>query len=96
MPPVAATVVLYGVPTVPFGRLPVEMASGGAVTVMLSDLVAVAPLASVTVTEALKVPVAVGVPLMVPVEAPIANPPGRPLADQEYGATPPETATVVL
>ena len=43
--------------------------------------------------EAVKVPDAVGVPLMVPALL-IERPLGRPLADQLYGETPPVAASV--
>src|SRR6185437_3252906 len=42
---------------------------------------------AVAVTE--KVPAALGVPEMVPVDEPIDRPVGRPVADQVYGAVPP-------
>jgi hypothetical protein len=51
---------------------------------------------SVTVTLALLVPPAVGVPVMAPVPALIDNPAGSPVADQCNGVVPPEAATVWL
>jgi len=46
-PPVVVIVALYGVPTVPFGSTVVVIARGELI-VIVSDCVAVAPLASVT------------------------------------------------
>jgi hypothetical protein len=50
---------------------------------------------SVTVIDAVNVPVTVGVPVIAPVDALIFRPVGRPLADQLYGVVPPVAATVV-
>src|SRR5689334_20792952 len=52
------------------------------------------PALAVAVAVTLKVPAAVGVPEMVPVEEPIVMPPGRPVADQVYGAVPPVADSV--
>jgi hypothetical protein len=46
------------------------------------------------VTEPLNA--AVGVPLIVPDDEPIASGPGSPVADQVYGGTPPVAAMVWL
>ncbi len=51
---------------------------------------------SFTVTFAVLVPEAVGVPLMTPVEALIVSPAGRPVADQVYGVVPPVAVTGAL
>src|SRR5258705_6632538 len=53
-----------------------------------------APLVAVTVTE--EVPAVVGGPLMTPVEALMDSPAGRPVADQEKLAGPPDAVTVRL
>jgi hypothetical protein len=58
-----------------------------------SDADAVAPFASVTPNEAICVPAAVGVPLIVPLVL-IESPLGRPLADHMYGVLPPVAARV--
>src|SRR4051794_20659677 len=51
---------------------------------------------SVAVTVTLYVVAVVGVPEITPVEALIARPAGRPVADQLYGVTPPEADMVRL
>jgi hypothetical protein len=81
VPPLAAKVVEYAVPTVPEGTEPVEIATGVTVvaTVMVNDFAAVCAVGvveSVTFTVKLNDPDAVGVPEIVPpVES--VNPPGR-------------------
>jgi hypothetical protein len=72
------------------GRLVVVVviASGGTVTVRVKDVVAFAPLASVTVAVTVAAATAVGVPDMAPEELP-DKPAGRPPNDQVYGVTPP-------
>ena len=50
---------------------------------------------SVAVTLTLDVPVAVGVPLIVPELESMDNPAGNPVADQVKGGVPPVAATVV-
>jgi hypothetical protein len=47
---------------------------------------------SVTLTAKVKVPGALATPLIWPVAASSSYPSGRPVADQEYGGTPPEAA----
>ena len=49
-----------------------------------------------TETVTVYVPPAVGVPLMMPEDAPIVKVDGNPLALQLNGVTPPAAATVVL
>jgi hypothetical protein len=65
----------------------------GVVIVMLSVFDADVPAVAVTVT--LKVPEAVGVPLITPAEL-IDRPPGSPLADQVIVPVPPVAARVAL
>ena len=67
--------------------------AGAEATLIVSLALTVALVESRTVIEALKVPEAVGVPLMVPALL-MERPPGRPLADQVYGDTPPVAASV--
>lgn len=78
VPPVAPSVVLYAVPTVPFGRLVVETASA-ALIVIVSALVTVCAgePESVAFTVKFAVPAAVGVPVMAPVAAFKFNPAGN-------------------
>ena len=76
-------------------------AVAAAVTVMLSDLVAVCAVGaveSVTRTVKLEVPVAVGVPESAPVEAFKLTPAGSDpeLIDQAYGLVPPLAVRVAL
>ncbi len=49
-----------------------------------------------TVTFTVLTPVAVGVPLILPVDASIASPDGNPVADHVYGVAPPLALTVAL
>lgn len=86
-------VALCGVP-------PVAVIEGEAVavTVRLSDFVAVMDLASVTRTVKLLVPVPVGVPVIAPLLGASATPAGK-VPDamaQVYGVVPPEAASVAL
>lgn len=76
-----------------------EIESGGVFTVSAREpVVAVALALSVTETEKLEVPVAVGVPVIIPVVAPSESPAGRlPLETlQVYGAVPPEAVNAAL
>jgi hypothetical protein len=70
------------------------------INIIVSERVAVTAGARESVTRAVKVklPAAVGVPLIVPVVELSVSPAGRlPAAiDQEYGLTPPEAASVWL
>ena len=59
-------------------------------TVQENDAVPVLLAASFAVTVTFEVPAVVAVPEIVPVEALIDRPAGRPVADQEYGEVPPE------
>src|SRR5512134_3616853 len=99
VPPVAARVWLYAVPTVPPGRLDVEIvgATCAAATAMERARVEERPLLPVTWTVKLDVPTVVGVPLIVP---PVdrLSPAGRLPAetDQLYGVVPPVAARVWL
>ncbi len=84
VPPVAATVALYAVPTTPPGNDVVVM-DGGAMIVIERLAVAVRCVGlveSVTVTTAVLVPAIVGVPLIAPLEALMVKPAGNPVADQ--------------
>jgi hypothetical protein len=51
---------------------------------------------SFTVTFAVLVPAAVGVPVITPVLALIVSPAGRPVADHVYGVVPPVAVTGAL
>ena len=82
VPPVAARVVEYAVPTVPPGSVVVEMASGAGFTVIANDWVAVPAAASVTLTSKFEVPAVVGVPEMTPALL-IASPAGRVPVDSD-------------
>lgn len=81
VPPAIPTVVLYGTPVVPLGKVPVVSVSiavlVGAVTVMLKMPVAVAPALSCTWAVKGKLPCATGVPEMMPVFASSVRPEGR-------------------
>src|SRR3954469_1244699 len=52
------------------------------------------PLDPVAVAVTLYVPAVVGVPETVPVDEPMVMPGGRPVADQVYGAVPPDADSV--
>src|SRR3954467_79258 len=67
-----------------------------ALTAILSAFVAVCPLLSLTCAMKLLVPELLGVPEIVPVEAPRVSPAGRvpETTDQLYGVTPPLAASV--
>src|SRR4029079_10186860 len=88
-PPVEATVVEYPTPTCPFGSVSVEIASA-ALIVTTYDLVDVPVIASVTVMLTLKVPDAVGVPVIAPDPSELIDrPAGNPVCVHVYGAVPP-------
>jgi hypothetical protein len=86
--------VLCGVPPV----ASIEFTALGALTVTLSDFVAVSELASVTLTVKVLVPVPVGVPEITPVVEARVNPAGKApeVTDQLYGVVPPVAASVAL
>jgi hypothetical protein len=67
VPPLAARLWEYSVPTVPDGSVVVDMAKDPATTVILIDCESVRSLLSVTNTMKFVVPDVVGVPLIVPV-----------------------------
>jgi hypothetical protein len=72
---------------------------GVAETVILSSLVVVAAGVAASVTRAVKleVPVAVGVPLITPVEVFKVRPAGsEPVNDHEYGRVPPLAVSVAV
>jgi len=97
VPPEAVTVALYAVPTVPFGREVVVSTSpvGAIVMVTFPVLVCAGLLESVTVTDAVNVPAAVGVPVIWPLGL-MDSPAGRPVAVKLYGMVPPVAVTVAL
>ena len=74
----------------------VEMSGTAEATVSERFLVAVAPAVSVSVTATVDVPAVVGVPEITPVVALTESPAGSPVADQVYGAVPPDPVIVVL
>src|SRR5687767_5852159 len=77
-PPVAAKVVSYGKPAVPFGSVRAVITSAGGVMIKVNSAEALAPVASVTASVITNVPSAVGVPVMV---LPLSrNPGGKPVA----------------
>jgi hypothetical protein len=101
VPPVAASVVEYAVPTCPAGTKVVVICTGvtAAATVSVNDFVevcAVGVVESVTFAVKLNDPEAVGVPEIVPV-AERVRPPGKApeLMLQVYGVVPPLAASVV-
>ena len=68
--------------------------TGAEEMLIVSLALTLAFVASRMATEAVKAPEVVGVPLIVPVLL-RERPPGKPLADQVYGETPPLAASVV-
>jgi hypothetical protein len=101
VPPLAASVVEYAVPTCPAGTELVVICTGvtAAATVSVNDFVAVCAVGvveSVTFVVKLKEPDAVGVPEIVPV-ADRVRPPGKApeLRLQLYGVVPPVAVSVV-
>jgi hypothetical protein len=95
VPPLAATGPLYAEPAMPLGIEVVVMVSNGTI-VMESCLVTddgVGLEESVTVMFAVKVPVALVIPEIVPKSGSMANPEGNPAADQAYGVAPPLAVT---
>src|SRR5271167_1235941 len=102
VPPLAAKVVEYAVPTCPEGTEPVVIVTGetAAATVMVSDSVAVCAVGvveSVTFTVNVNEPDTVGVPESVPVDAARLMPAGKApeLMLQLNGVVPPLAAKVV-
>jgi hypothetical protein len=97
LPPVAAKVALYRAVTVPLGSDVVVMVNA---TEIDKDNVAVAESwgeeLSLTVTETLKFPPILGVPLITPVELFKPRPPGKPAALHVYGVLPPVAAKAAL
>jgi len=96
VPPVAAKVWEYDVPTVAAGKgATVVIENGDGVTVIESDFDAAWEAASATWTVKIKIPAVVGNPLITPVVEsvnPWANVPAT--TDQEYGGVPPVAAKV--
>lgn len=84
VPPVALRVALYAVPALPPGNDVVVMLSGAMIVIArLAVAVKCAGLVeSVTVMAAVLVPAVVGLPLIMPVDALMLNPAGKPVADQ--------------
>jgi len=100
VPPVAASVVLYAVPTCPLGSAVVEIPIVAGVTVIakFADFVKGVALESVTLkVRGVLVTAVVGVPVIRP-EALIDNPAGSvPLVSvQLYGVVPPVAASAAL
>ena len=91
MPPVAAREALYAEPTTAFVNDVVEMATGATTTIvrLLVAVIAVGVVESVTVTDTVLLPAAVGVPVMAPVDAFTVRPAGSPVAAHLYGELPP-------
>ena len=97
IPPSAARVAVYAVPAVPAARFFVLIVSGAA-TAMTRSFTALAPAASADFAVKLKVPVFVGVPLIVPLLEFKLNPSGsEPVSTvHEKGPVPPLRANVEL
>jgi hypothetical protein len=98
-PPVAETLPLYAVPTVPLGNsdAPKTIAAGLAMPIVYATLlVSAGEPESVSFTVKLELAAAVGVPEMIPVPVPRDNPAGSdPVAnDHVYGEIPPAPASV--
>ncbi len=79
----------------PAGNVAGEMARA-ALIVRVGVMLVLAPLASVTLIVTVALNTAVGVPLIVPEEDPIASGLGSPVADQVYGDAPPVAVMVWL
>lgn len=90
VPPLRASVWLYAVPTVPFGRLDVVIVSV-ALTTIESAFDAVAATLSVTFAVKFEVPAVVDVPVIAPVDVLSDRPEGRApdRIDHVYGVVPP-------
>jgi hypothetical protein len=88
VPPLDAIVVLgYAALTVQFGTVAVVI--DGATLILNEKLAVVETLKlSFAVTTAVKLPLAVGVPLTAPLDASIVMPAGKPVADHVMGAVP--------
>ena len=97
VPPVTVSVSVYAALTSPDGGA-AKLSTGPPTTVIEVALVALWPLASVTLTVKLEVPSAVGVPASTPVDAFRVIPAGGVplLTDQVYGAVPPVAVSVSL
>jgi hypothetical protein len=98
LPPVAVSVWEYAVPKVPPGSDPVVIASGAGLIVTTYACESVEPSLSVIFTLKLKLPAAVGVPLIVPCAASIFNPSGSEpaLIVKTNGCFPPDVAMAWL
>jgi hypothetical protein len=95
VPPLAANVAEYAVPTAPFGRLIVVTVSGFTTTIEKLPLVPVSPDASVAFTVTMLVPAAIGVPVIAPALDKL-NPAGNVPLPNTYVSVPapPVAATV--
>jgi hypothetical protein len=98
VPPAAASVALYAVPTTPPGSEAVVMTTG---PTMVIDRFAVAVrgaglVESVAVKVAVDVPAVVGLPVIWPVDVLKSNPAGRLVAAHVIGLVPPVAARVAL
>ena len=94
VPPVAAKLCEYEVPTAPFGRGDaVVIESGGASTVRTNDFVVICDALSRTWTVKFAVPAVVGVPVIAPAADNVRPAGGVPdVTDHMYGGAPPEAA----
>jgi hypothetical protein len=94
VPPVAAKLWEYAVPTVPFGRGDaVVIASGGGSTVSANDFVVICDALSRTRTVKFAVPAVVGVPVITPAADNVRPAGGVPdVTDHKYGGAPPLAA----
>jgi hypothetical protein len=92
VPPVAARLWEYAVPTVPFERGDsVVIASGGGSTVRANGFVVICDALSRTWTVKFTVPAVVGVPLISPAGDSVSQV-GAPVTDHRYGGAPPVAA----
>ena len=99
IPPDAAKLAAYAVPTVPLGADAVVIANAAAAMVMVKDFVTTAGAfgapnggggpVSFTVALTVNLPAVVGLPLMAPAAVAV-KPGGKPVTVQEYGPVPPD------
>ena len=95
LPPLAANVCEYAVPTVASGSEAVVTVRGGGSTTMLRTLVALLPPLSATRTVKLEVPTAVGVPVIAPPALSVRPAGSTPaIRDQVFPPLPPAAESV--
>jgi hypothetical protein len=95
VPPVATKVWLYADPIVAVGSGEVVVIASAGLTVNEKGALPTPPTPSVTVTLKFTGPGVVGGAVDVRTPAPVMlNQPGKPVADQVYGSTPPPAANV--